>query len=702
MNEVEIPLKLTGVGSMKAELRSLKAELASATDPAQMDALARKAGELSDRIKDANDQVNVFASGSKFEQVSNGIGGIKDSLMSLDFEEASQKATAFSKNLGKLNQADISAGIKNLTSTVKTLGGAFVKLGMQILANPIFLLVAVIIAIVVAIGVFLHKIGVLQKIIAVLMIPINLLIDAFKFLSDAIGFTSYAAEENAERIKKANESIIESSKARTEAVGSMYDFEIEKAKISGKETTKLELNKSKAISNEAKLRRDRQVKELQALNKIANEDNADQRKKLKESINAENITIRQGSRERILILLRETAKKKEEYKKQREDAKKVADDEASDAKKLAEEQAKEAQARYKEKKDALKKATEDIQKEIATANKYIVDSSKTQQQREVDDVKLKYTALIAEATKYKQDTTAFAQAQQIEIDAINKAFTDAEIEKQKKIDEEKLANEKRVADGIKAFKESELQKQEDLDELIYQSGLTAQQKELEANKYKYDELIAQYERYGKDTTDLIAQQKEEEDKINAKYTLAEIEKAKQVRDTKIQFASDIANGIGAIGEMFIKDQKKLEKFNKAQALIQIGIDTAKAISSLVAMSQANPANAVTGGGAGIAQFASGIVQIITNVAKAKALLTNPSSTASGGGGGSSASTESSTSVSQATPAIQMFGQGNNLNTASTNQSVNANQNMVVTAVVSETDITNTQAKISKLQKSAEL
>jgi hypothetical protein len=36
MNEVTIPLKLTGVGSMKAELRALKAELANATDPAQM------------------------------------------------------------------------------------------------------------------------------------------------------------------------------------------------------------------------------------------------------------------------------------------------------------------------------------------------------------------------------------------------------------------------------------------------------------------------------------------------------------------------------------------------------------------------------------------------------------------------------------------------------------------------------------------
>jgi hypothetical protein len=50
----------------------------------------------------------------------------------------------------------------------------------------------------------------------------------------------------------------------------------------------------------------------------------------------------------------------------------------------------------------------------------------------------------------------------------------------------------------------------------------------------------------------------------------------------------------------------------------------------------------------------------------------------------------------------MFGQGNNLNTAGGNNSVNANQNMTVTAVVSESDITSTQTKLFKLQKNAEL
>ena len=67
------------------------------------------------------------------------------------------------------------------------------------------------------------------------------------------------------------------------------------------------------------------------------------------------------------------------------------------------------------------------------------------------------------------------------------------------------------------------------------------------------------------------------------------------------------------------------------ALVQIGIDTAQAISALTKNSEANPLNAVTGGIAGIAQFASGIARILANIAKAKQLLTSPSPSVGGMG-----------------------------------------------------------------------
>jgi hypothetical protein len=223
MNEVEIPLKITGIAEMKAELRGLQGAIASATDPEQLAQLSMKAGELRDKIKDANEAVNVFASGSKFEQVSNSLGGIKDSLMSLDFEEAQQKAQVFSQVMGKLNPGDLAKGFKGFMGVMQMVGAQFIKLGIQILANPIFLLVAVIVAIVAAIAIFLNKIGVLEKVLKVLMLPITAIIEGFKALTDWMGLTDNAAQENAEAMKAASESNIKAIEAEMSARKGLYN-----------------------------------------------------------------------------------------------------------------------------------------------------------------------------------------------------------------------------------------------------------------------------------------------------------------------------------------------------------------------------------------------------------------------------------------------------------------------------------------------
>ena len=192
MNEVEIPIKVSGLGAIKAELRALKGEIANATDPADIARLSQAAGELSDKIKDANEAVAVFSTGSKFEQVSNGLGGIKESLMSLDFEEAAAKSKTFATALGSVNPKELAAGMGNLTKTVTTMGGAFMKLGAQILMNPIFLLAAVIIAIVAAVALVLQKFGLLKQVLDVMMIPVNALIKGFEMLTDWMGLTDNA------------------------------------------------------------------------------------------------------------------------------------------------------------------------------------------------------------------------------------------------------------------------------------------------------------------------------------------------------------------------------------------------------------------------------------------------------------------------------------------------------------------------------
>ena len=681
-NEIEIPLKLSGVQSLKAELRSLKAAIAEASDPEQMAALAARAGEVADRIKDANDAVNVFASGSKFEQISNSFGGIRDSLMSLDFEEASTKAQTFSKTLGSLNAADISKGLKGLTSTVTTMGGAFIKLGMQLLVNPIFLLAAVITAIVVAVVAFLKKIGVLDKIFNAINAALKPLIDGFKQLTEWLGLSTAASDDAAEKVKANNEKIVASSKERAEAQSKSIDQEIQLAQSLGKETTKLEIEKTKVTERESKKRLKQTQKDLKELVDKRGVLAEQERARLKKQMQDENAIIRQAQVDRKVIINKAA-------KEDADEAKAQAAKDAEDAKKRAEEAAK----KYKEGKAA-------IQAEIAAANKLVLDSNKTQEQKEIDDVKAKYAKLIAEAKKYKQDVTALKAAEQLEIDAINKAAADAELEIQKNL-------AKQLAD----FRNEELDRAEAIQEQAYQSGLTARQKEIEERTYYYDNLIAEANRYGVDTKVFEEQRRKELADINKKFddqdkqvALEKIAQEQAIRDAKIEIASSVAQGLGAIGEAFIKDQEKLEKFNKAQALIQIGIDTAKAISSLVAMSQANPLNSVTAGAAGLAQYAAGIVQIVTNIAKAKSILMNPTNTSAasaGGGGGTSSSASGGSSVPSFVPG-NLFGQGNAANNVTAPTGMESGQNITVTAVVSETEITATQNKVNKSMKNSVL
>lgn len=316
MNEVEIPLKVTGIGAIKAELRELKGAIADATDPESIAKLSQRAGELKDKLSDANEAVNNFATGSKFEQVSNSLGGIKDSLLSLDFAEAQQKAQVFASALGNVNPKEIAAGFKAFTGVIKTMGSAFVKLGVQILANPIFLLVAVIVAIVAAIVMVLKYFGVLDAVLKAIMAPINMIIDGFKMITDALGFTSFAAEENAEVVKKTEEAkreamneSLENRKKIAEMTATMSREEIEMMeKLTGVQidTSKssFDIENQRLENNKKSL--EAQLDSLQAIEDAGGELTDEQikdREKLKDEYKKNNQAIEENERARAKAII---------------------------------------------------------------------------------------------------------------------------------------------------------------------------------------------------------------------------------------------------------------------------------------------------------------------------------------------------------------------------------------------------------------
>ena len=247
--------------------------------------------------------------------------------------------------------------------------------------------------------------------------------------------------------------------------------------------------------------------------------------------------------------------------------------------------------------------------------------------------------------------------------------------------------------------------------LYFEITATEDQKKIAALEAKYAEEQALANGNQVILQELQTQHEAALTQIEKDASLKRIADAAAERDAKLTLANDITKGITEIGGMLIKDQEKLAKFNKASALVQIGIDTAKAISALVAASQSNPLNVISAGAAGISQFASGIIQIATNIAKAKQLLTAPSTPVSAGGGGgggkgggSSASGGGGGNTASMLPqAASLFGQGNNANTVSAGGGSTAGGgNMLVTAVVSETQITSVQKKINMINKNAEL
>ena len=681
MNEVTIPLKIQGIAQMKAELRELKGSIANATDPAQMTALAQQAGVLSDKIKDANDAVNVFASGSKFEQVSNGLGGIKDSLMSLDFEEAAEKSKTFATALGGLNKADITKSMKGMVDMTKTLTGAFLKLGLTILMNPIFLIVAAVVAIIAVIALVLKSFGVLDDVINAMMMPINALIAGFKALTDWLGLTAFAAEENAAKTLAANEKVTESSKERTALVTADLGREIAEAKAAGKDTTKLEEEKSNVQIKEADKRRGTAYKALAAQRKLGEDADKETIKKLKKQIIEENEIIKQGYSDKKIAKLND-----------------IKADAAADAT-----AAKEAAARAKQYASDRLNARREIRKqEIGLAG------SDMEQERLtiINDHKVKLEDI--------KNNAALTKAEKIRLQELeDQLFEQKKIEftaKQTAIDKEnkakkKEADAKAITDAIAAedFRYNEIQRlttsAAEYEKLQAQQAFETKTSGLKEN----DELYLLYKKeYQKKLDDIdtaaVEKVKSDEAKKRAEQ-FATIQKGFEFAQKTLGAIEGItslaqANKLKGIEKGSKEEEKILRqqfKINKSMQLAGAIIDAGKAITASLASSPIaigpvpNPA--------GIASLAFAATTSAINIAKIAA--TQFTSTA-----GPSADTPPSTTAVAPASGPNLFGQAN------TGSQVNAGdgtgQNITVTAIVSETEITASQNHINNIQQNSVL
>lgn len=717
MNEIEVPLKVTGIAEIKKQLREVKGELASATDPKEMQRLAQAAGELNDQLIAANEKVKVFATGSKFEATSNAFDLMKSQLSSLDFEGAAESAKLFTGSLKSINPEEFAKQFKGFGQVILSLGSAvgvamkqFIAFGISLLANPIFLLVAVITAIVVAVLLLLNKMGILKKVIDFLMKPINDLIQGFKDLTDWLGLTSFAAEENAAKMLEANEKVMESSKQRQETLVGNYDYEIKMAKVYGQETLDLELSKSKAIGTEAKKRLSAAEKALQAQQKLGEDADKETIKKLKTQIKEENALIKEQRRERNLLVAQDAVDKQEQAKKelekQKENNEKIAkaNKEAADKRKAAE-----------------KKFAEDRLNAQRTIADLEIALIKDDSEREIATINEKYVRQMQDLQKNEnlnaQEKSRLAELYRLQLEA------DLKKQEQTEIDAEK-AKQQKLNDLIKANQEAALQAEEDYYEQYRLLVMSEQEREVDAVNSKYFQLIAKAEQFGLDTKILKEQQEKELADIAKKYADKQAKDALDAENKKRQAQLDTANAalklaedstkaIQAVGDIAFQSKmakvkkgskeeeelaKKQFKFNKAMQLSGAIIDAGKAITASLAASPLTILGVPSPGG--IAALVATAATSAANIAK---IASTQFTSTSGGGGGNQPTIGSASSTSTtgtATPAFNLFGASNDMNNVGGTQTQQTE--ITVNAVVSETELTNTQNKIAKINQNATL
>jgi len=637
MADASINIELKGIAQIKKELRELKGELASATDPQQMAELASRAGQLSDQLKDANEQVAVFASGSPFEQTNNALGLMGSQLASLDFEGASNSAKIFATAAKSINGEQIATQLKGLGGVVANLGKGFISLGTTILANPIFLIAAAIAAIVTIIGVVLNKLGLLKPILKAVG-------DAFKFVGqvidgvvqsikdflDWLGLTAFKAEESAQRQVDALEKVSKKQEDNLKKTVKAFDRQIELDKIDGKSTVNTEKEKQKAIIETS------------------------------------------SQRYKSLVKAMEIAQK---YNLLNEEDLKAIKDKAIAAKEAASDARFELEKINKQEAADKKKSNEEIEK-----------SDKESYKKRLDDQKAYGEARLA----------ASRQIRDLELSLLEEGIAKEIVsldERYNRIRQDISKNEKLTADEKKRLLELYAQEEQKARSEIYA---------------KYDPKVEEQTSGILPPPDVVA------DEMNAIVENIDVGFSK-IDELRFQFrnnfkqsfegtlagADAMFSGMAALAEAFAgsseESARRAFKIQKVANIAQATMDTYKgAVGAFTQAASTYPAplGPIIGGVMAAATVAMGIANI-KKIASQQFGGSGNVSANTGGGGGATATTP-------ATPSLSLFGQNNNANNLSAAQSMESGQNITVTAVVSETEMTNTQNKVKKIQQAASL
>ena len=668
------------------------------------------------------------------------LGGIGESLMTLDFSRANNQAKAFANNAKTI---DFSGAI----SQVKNLGGTFMQLGKALLTNPLFLIVATIVAIGAVIVKLLDKLGILKVIMDAVGKAfewvsglIDLMIQPLKDLTDWLGWTANAATEAAEKqaaaATKAADAQEEAGNRHIQAI----DNQIRKMKAEGKDTEALERKKLVVLKNTAIARAQEAQAAVEAAKLKGDLDDkeiADLEKKARLLTDAS----KQARQEIVLFDIEKNAEKNNKIAA--DNAKAAADRKAAWEKRKSEI---EAQKQFEIKTN---------QEIIDLKNSLIEDDTERELAINKEKFKRLNDELLANTQYTKEQVTqlkAIYAKQEIKANAeINKKKADDDIAAQKEVDailfelnataeEQELANIQAKYDAKKQILIDNATEEYKLTE-EYQKALLALQAQSDADMQAYLDEKAK-EKKAKDEADLLAKLEKDANTLAGQKALLEEQKRQELENAeltgeernaieekyrKLRLDADIAaaqnglatasSGLNAIqglsDAIFANKMSKLEKGSaeelkaaKKQFEINKKLQIAQAIiqgvQATLAAYSSGSAIPVVGAVTGPLFAALAAATSFANIAKIKnSKFEGGGSTASTGSAGAGAAAVESASA--AVPSFDFFGSGGSSKVGPT-QSVEAgsSQQNQQPIVVSVEEITSTQNRVAKISESGTL
>jgi len=319
---------------------------------------------------------------------------------------------------------------------------------------------------------------------------------------------------------------------------------------------------------------------------------------------------------------------------------------AEAAEKLRKQREKDAEKARKDRERAAEKEIKDLAKKLTKLQeieeKFIEEArlkKLSEEDRKIAELAAKFDEQIEIAQELEIKKVKGATEQRLALERL-KANAIAELEAelfQEKLIRESEKEAEQTAAELEALQKRETEKKEALETIdseIRQILFSEREIALQETEEHFQKLLLLAQENGIDTGDILIAHRRAQAKINEEFDKKDEEQrvkalakhakilAKSFKDTE----SEIKNAQKALSDAGIESVA----ISKALTLTQLGFDTASAISSLTKHSEANPANAVSFGAAGIAQFATGLIRIFANIAQAKKILTSTPQKKKGG------------------------------------------------------------------------